>query len=86
MVWLGRFDRGVRGIAERTALDPRLAFRRLHFQSIMIIQPIDILPDGRQNMCDGCPDMTVWDNRLAWSCRLEECLNFGGFIQTAHKS
>jgi len=36
-------------------------------------------------MCDGCPDMTVWDNRLAWSCRLEECLNFGGFIQTAHK-
>ncbi len=85
MLWLWPFDRGVRRIAARAALDPRVAFRRLHFQSIMIIQPIDILADGRQNMCDGCPDMTVWDEHLAWSCRLEECLNFGGFIQTARK-
>jgi hypothetical protein len=51
----------------------------------MIIQPIDVLPDGRQNMCDGCPDMTVWNGRLAWSCRLEECLHFGDFVRTVRK-
>jgi hypothetical protein len=54
----------------------------MHLQSIMVIQPIDVLPDGRQNMCDGCPDMTVWNGRLAWSCRLEECLHFGQFVRT----
>lgn len=85
MLWLWPFDAGLRKIAARAQFDPRLAFRPLHFQSIMIIQPIDILPDGRQNMCDGCPDMTVWKNRLAWSCRLEECLNFGDFVRTAKK-
>lgn len=85
MLWLWPFDAGLRKISARAQLDPRLAFRPLHFQSIMIIQPIDLLPDGRQNMCDGCPDMTVWDNRLAWSCRLEECLNFGDFVRTASK-
>jgi hypothetical protein len=52
----------------------------------MVIQPIDVLPDGRQNMCDGCPDMTVWDGRLAWSCRLEECLHFGQFVRTVPKA
>jgi len=85
LLWLSPFDAGLRKIWARVQFDPRLAFRPLHFQSIMIIQPIDILPDGRQNMCDGCPDMTVWNNRLAWSCRLEECLHFGEFVRTAKK-
>jgi hypothetical protein len=52
----------------------------------MVIQPIDLLPDGRQNMCDGCPDMTVWNGNLAWSCRLEECLQFGQFVRTVPRS
>jgi hypothetical protein len=65
--------------------NPLRIFRRLHYQSVMIIQPIDLLPDGRQNMCDGCPDMTAWNGRLAWSCRLEEPMNFGGFVQTVPK-
>jgi hypothetical protein len=51
----------------------------------MIIQPIDVLSDGRQNMCDGCPDMTVFKGKLAWSCRLEECLHFGDFVRTVPK-
>lgn len=85
LLWLWPFDRGVRHAFARAFVDPRLAFRRLHTQSIMIIQPIDLLPDGRQNMCDGCPDMTVWDGQLAWSCRLEECLHFGEFVRTAPK-
>ncbi|MBI2403443.1 MAG: radical SAM protein [Gemmatimonadetes bacterium] len=85
MLWLWPFDAGLRKVCARAQLDPHLAFRRLHFQSVMIIQPIDLLPDGRQNMCDGCPDMTVWNHRLAWSCRLEECLNFGEFVRTVRR-
>ncbi|MBI2901759.1 MAG: radical SAM protein [Planctomycetes bacterium] len=86
MLWLWPFDKGLRRTFLRAFFDPRLAFRPLHLQSIMIIQPIDVTPDGRQNMCDGCPDMTVWDGRLAWSCRLEECMKFGQFVRTVPKA
>jgi MoaA/NifB/PqqE/SkfB family radical SAM enzyme len=85
LMWLWPFDRGLRQAFTRAAMDPRAHFRRIHGQSIMVIQPIDILQDGRQSMCDGCPDMTVWDGKLAWSCRLEECMNFGGFVRTVPK-
>jgi organic radical activating enzyme len=82
-------DRGLRKTAaaylRAVAMNPLRAFRRLHFQSVMIIQPADILADGRQNMCDGCPDMTVLDGRLEWSCRLEEPMKYGGFVQTVPK-
>ncbi len=85
LMWLWPFDRGVRQAFARAIRDPRAHFRRIHGQSIMIIQPIDILQDGRQSMCDGCPDMTVWDGKLAWSCRLEECMSFGQFVRTVPK-
>ncbi len=64
---------------------PVRLFKRLHYQSIMIIQPIDILEDGTQNMCDGCPDMTVLDGKLVWSCRIEEPLQYGNFVTTVPK-
>ena len=54
---------------------------RLFLQSVMIIQPIDVLDDGRMNMCDACPDITVHDGELVWSCRLEERKAFGGFAR-----
>jgi hypothetical protein len=85
MMWLWPFDRGVRQTFARAVVDPKMMFRRLHTQSIMIIQPVDVLPDGRQNMCDGCPDITVWDGKLVWSCRMEECINYGQFMQTVPK-
>lgn len=53
----------------------------LHFQSILIIQPIDLLPDGRMNMCDGCPDITVWQGRLARSCPLDEQQRYGQHLR-----
>lgn len=61
---------------------PSELFRRLHYQSIMIIQPVDFLSDGSQNMCDGCPDMTLWDGRLVWSCRMEELKHFGTWVRS----
>ena len=40
-----------------------------------------VLPDGRQSMCDSCPDMTVHDGQLVWSCRLEERLKYGELMR-----
>jgi hypothetical protein len=37
------------------------------------------------NMCDGCPDITVWNGELVWSCRLEEQMKFGCFVRAAPK-
>lgn len=79
-------DAGIRRAALRAVSDPSLLLSRAHVQAIVNIQPIDILADGRQNMCDGCPDITVHDGRLVWSCRLEECLKYGCFLTTAPKA
>jgi pyruvate-formate lyase-activating enzyme len=68
------------------ARKPGRLFQRQHYQSIMFIQPIDILEDGRQNMCDGCPDITVDKGELVWSCRLEERLKFGQFVRTVPRA
>ncbi len=85
LLWLWPFDRGIRRAFFRALRSPSLLFRRLHLQSIMIISPVEVLADGRQDMCDGCPDMTVWEGDLAWSCRLEECRHFGQFTRTVPK-
>jgi hypothetical protein len=83
------FDKGVRKAAAswaRTALThPLEAMREMHMQSILIIQPIDTLADGSDNMCDGCPDMTVHEGKLVWSCRLEEPRAFGNFATAVPK-
>jgi hypothetical protein len=90
MLALGTLDPRLRTIARRwlTAglLRPWRLLEKLHFQSVMIIQPADVYADGRQNMCDGCPDMTVWNDRLVWSCRLEEPERFGDFVQMVPRS
>jgi pyruvate-formate lyase-activating enzyme len=74
-----------RAYVKSLASDPTSVGERLHLQAIMVIQPIDVLEDGRQNMCDGCPDMTLHDGRLAWSCRLEELRQFGSFVSSVPK-
>jgi len=60
--------------------NPLLLFKPVYMQSVMMIQPVDISGDGRQSMCDGCPDMTAYDGRLVWSCRLEEPMKYGCFL------
>ena len=78
---LAPFDRGVRRVAlaylKSLFSMPAAFFRRLHFQSVMIIQPADIMQNGSVNMCDGCPDITVWNDELVWSCRMEEQHRWG---------
>jgi pyruvate-formate lyase-activating enzyme len=89
MLLLAPVDRGIRGIAKNylrsIGTNPFNLFKRLHLQSITIIQPGDILCDGTLSMCDGCPDITVWDDQLVWSCRLEEQMKFGCFMRAVPK-
>lgn len=89
MLMLAPIDERLRKTASRwlhaAAQRPGRLLQRLHFQSVMVIQPIDVYADGHQNMCDGCPDMTVFEDRLVWSCRLEEPEKFGDFVQMVPK-
>lgn len=82
---LSAFDKKLRKAFRNFYKNPFNIFRKLYYQSVMIIQPVDFLQDGRQNMCDGCPDITVWNGQLVWSCRMEEQLNFGMNIRAYPK-
>lgn len=66
----------------RHPLDVR---KKLLVQTIACIQPIDLTESGHQNMCDGCPDITVHGDELVWSCRLDEKQKFGDWVQTVPK-
>jgi hypothetical protein len=89
MLLLAPLDKGIRGIARNylrsVAKNPISLFKRLYLQSITIIQPADFLCDGAISMCDGCPDITVWNDQLVWSCRLEEQMKFGCFVKAVPK-
>ena len=82
MLLMSAFDKRLRKAFFNFYKNPLNIFKRLHYQSVMIIQPIDFVQGGRQNMCDGCPDMTVWNGELVWSCRMEEQINFGHNLKT----
>ena len=85
MLLLSPLDKGLARTASAYLHDfvrsPRVALSRLHAQSIMIIQPADFMPGGALSMCDGCPDITVWEDRLVWSCRMEELKAFGDWVR-----
>jgi hypothetical protein len=85
MLLLGFFDKGLKKTFFNFIKNPLNLLKRLHYQSVMIIQPVDFLDDGRQSMCDGCPDITVWNGQLVWSCRMEEQLKYGHNIRSYPK-
>lgn len=74
------FNKGIRKIFWKWLRNPSQWLKPLNMQSIMVIQPVDILDDGRQNMCDGCPDILPYGERLVWSCRVDELEKLGGFL------
>ena len=65
---------------------PGRLFNSLYVQSIGIIQAPDLLPDGRADMCDSCPDMTYYDGKLINSCRMDEYRLFGGFLSVTERA
>ncbi len=88
-------DKGIRNALKNylkyIITNPFRIFKKAHLQSILIIQPPDLLANGDQSMCDGCPDVTYWkDNngteKLVWSCRLEEPMKYGDFLRLVPKN
>lgn len=81
---LGLLDKGVRqtwrSLWQEAKKDPRELLRPLYMQSIGIIQGPDVLEDGRVDMCESCPDMTVWNGQLVHSCRMDEWRLYGSYI------
>lgn len=81
------FDKGIKNAMKNYfrsfQLNPKAFFSRMHHQSVMIIQPADVLKNGAVNMCDGCPDITVWNDQLVWSCRMEEQMRWGENMRMA---
>ncbi|MBW2277943.1 MAG: radical SAM protein, partial [Deltaproteobacteria bacterium] len=82
---LGVLDRHMRRVAGRylhTMLRHPLELRkRLHVQTISAVQPVDVLPTGECDTCDGCPNRTFWNGRLIAACRAEEYRMFGAPVQ-----
>jgi pyruvate-formate lyase-activating enzyme len=64
---------------------PQRLFEKVYVQSIGIIQAPDILPDGRADMCDSCPDVTIYEGKFINSCRMDEYRLFGGFVAVVDK-
>lgn len=94
MFLLSVFDKGVRKALKNylkyLVVNQLRFFKRAHLQSILIIQPPDLMPNGDQSMCDGCPDITYWKDKdgkekLVWSCRLEEPMKYGDFLRMVPK-
>jgi hypothetical protein len=81
MLFFGVFDPEVRRALGRylaaVVRNPVLAARRLYVQSIVVEQPFDLLANGEQDHCDGCPNKTLWKDRLVPACILEEYLRYG---------
>jgi hypothetical protein len=82
MFLFGLFDREVRHALRnylKAALgDPTLLFRPVHAQNIILLQPLDMLPTGEMDLCDGCPNKTYWQGRIISSCILESYLKYSG--------
>lgn len=62
---------------------PTRLFAKLRVQTIGVIQAPDIQPNGQADMCDSCPDMTVWNGTLVNSCRMDEYRLFGDMLTVA---
>ncbi|MCX5969944.1 MAG: radical SAM protein [Coprothermobacterota bacterium] len=83
------FDKGIKEAARRWGRDvlrhPGRLFEPIYVQSIGIIQAPDVMPDGRADMCDSCPDITIHEGQFVNSCRLDEYRLFGGFLSLTDK-
>lgn len=90
LLLMAPWDKTVRKAAGNWFTDvlrrPKQLFNKIRIQTIGIIQAPDIQPNGQADMCDSCPDMTVWNGTLINSCRMDEYRLFGGMLSVADKS
>jgi MoaA/NifB/PqqE/SkfB family radical SAM enzyme len=89
LFWLSPWDKTLRQAWKNWAKDTLWhlghLFDGIYIQSIGIIQAPDLLPDGRADMCDSCPDITIYDGKFVNSCRMDEYRLFGGFVSVLEK-
>jgi len=87
---LSPIDKAVRAAARAwirgVVRHPGRLFHPVYLQSVGIIQAPDLVGDGRADMCDSCPDMTVYDGKLINSCRMDEYRLFGGFLSVVERA
>lgn len=86
MMFLWPLDKGIRKAASKFFKNPFRIFKKAYMQTIMFIQPVDFMENGEQSMCDGCPDITVHEDKLVWSCRLEELKQYGNWLTSVPKN
>ena len=60
-------------------------YTKLLRKGVKYIQAPDVQPDGRADMCDSCPDITIYDGKFINSCRMDEYRLFGGFVSLQEK-
>ncbi|HLF33699.1 MAG TPA: radical SAM protein [Cyclobacteriaceae bacterium] len=81
---MGFFDPGIRKAFWKyfkyCLSNPAGFFYPMKSIGIGMVQAPDMLPDGRIDMCDDCPDMCVFEGKLVNSCRLDECRIYGGLL------
>jgi pyruvate-formate lyase-activating enzyme len=87
--WLSLWDQTVRQANGKRWADvlrhPTHLFDEIYVQTIGIIQAPDVQADGRADMCDSCPDITIYDGKFVNSCRMDEYRLFGGFVSVHEK-
>jgi MoaA/NifB/PqqE/SkfB family radical SAM enzyme len=64
---------------------PGHLFDSIYVQSIGIIQAPDLQTDGRADMCDSCPDVTIYNGEFINSCRMDEYRLFGGLLSVVER-
>jgi hypothetical protein len=81
---MGLLDKSVRKaffkFLKYALANPLRLFYPVNAFGIGIVQAPDLLPDGRIEMCDDCPDMCVFEGKLVNSCRLDEYRKFGHLL------
>ncbi|MEJ2245323.1 MAG: radical SAM protein [Acidobacteriota bacterium] len=86
---LTALDRGTRHMFQKRwksfLKNPFLIFEKISIQNLIVMQPHDLLPNGEQDECDGCPNKTYWNGRLVSECRKEDYMLCGRPIMAVEK-
>jgi len=77
----GAMRRAARSFVAEALTNPQVLLHKLYLQTISVVQPVDVLPTGECDRCDGCPNKTFWEDRLVPACRADEYRRFGGPVQ-----
>jgi len=64
--------------------NPIEIFRRVYIQSISLQQPNEVI-DNKSNLCEGCLNMMLYQEKLIHSCQLDEYRMFGDLIHPVIK-